>query len=348
MERLKPIINQRLKAYEFEQLQKTQLLKEREAIRQRYQQPKDDELDQFSFRISDIDHEKNLASIRDLQDPQASQIQSTSPIVVKTYDSFAYPISQYQSHYSTPTSQAISVLPALPPKPQLSSVLTPIRPNTNTPPPLPSKLSLEPSQKAEQSVHKFKSKCTTEGGAPLRTVFLPEGLRSKFLEVALPNTKKNLETCGMLCGKLQHNAFFITRLVIPHQESTSDTCNTTHEEMLFNYLDENDLFILGWIHTHPTQSCFLSSVDIHTQNSYQIMLPEAIAVVCAPKHEPAWGVFRLTDPHGIDIVKACPRTGFHPHTEPDLYRSAHSPGHILLRNDIPFSVEDLRLIDPTE
>lgn len=349
MERLKPIINQRLKAYEDEQLQKAQLLREREAIRKRYQQPTEDELDQNSSVISDTDHELNLASIRNLQDPQISRIHSTSSLSSKTNDSFAYPISLYQSHYSAPTSQVSSESPALPPKPQLSSVLTPYRPDVTSPPPLPSKVSLEPSSNTPtKPIQKFKSKNTTEGGAPLRTVFLPEGLRSKFLQIALPNTRQNLETCGMLCGKLQHNAFFITRLVIPHQESTSDTCNTTHEEMLFNYLDQNDLFILGWIHTHPTQSCFLSSVDIHTQNSYQIMLPEAIAVVCAPQHEPAWGVFRLTDPNGINIIKACPRTGFHPHNEADLYRSAYGPGHIMLRDDIPFSVEDLRLIEPTD
>jgi len=36
--------------------------------------------------------------------------------------------------------------------------------------------------------------------------------------------------------------------------------------------------------THPTQTAFLSSVDLHTHSSYQLMLPEAIAIVCAPKH----------------------------------------------------------------
>lgn len=35
--------------------------------------------------------------------------------------------------------------------------------------------------------------------------------------------------------------------------------------------------------THPTQTAFLSSVDLHTHCSYQMMLPEAIAIVCSPK-----------------------------------------------------------------
>lgn len=30
------------------------------------------------------------------------------------------------------------------------------------------------------------------------------------------------------------------------------------------------LYPLGWIHTHPTQTCFLSSVDIHTHCGFQV------------------------------------------------------------------------------
>ena len=41
--------------------------------------------------------------------------------------------------------------------------------------------------------------------------------------------------------------------------------------------------VVGWIHTHPTQSAFLSSVDLHMQYSYQQMLPEALAIVCSVK-----------------------------------------------------------------
>ncbi|CAN0515532.1 unnamed protein product, partial [Ectocarpus sp. 8 AP-2014] len=44
----------------------------------------------------------------------------------------------------------------------------------------------------------------------------------------------------------------------------------------------NKLITLGWIHTHPKQDCFMSSVDLHTHCGYQLMLPEAVAVVYAP------------------------------------------------------------------
>lgn len=358
MERIKPIIDQRVAAYENEERARLIRLKQKEEQRKRYQQPH--ELPSKHFGISDQDHNNNLQSIKLLQD-QPSNTQAISsqdlprpPVSNHQVPEYTYPSLQYTSSYRKdgltpanvhPPSLPIKGAPPLPSKPNIiSDVLTPFNVQKPLSPQAPpSQLHTSPAKTQE-----FPSKNTTEGGTPLRTVFLPEGLRSKFLSIALPNTNKNLETCGMLCGKLQHNAFFITHLAIPHQISTSDTCSTTHEELLFNYLDENDLFILGWIHTHPTQSCFLSSVDLHTQNSYQIMLPESIAVVCAPRHEPAWGVFRLTDPSGVNIIKHCHRTGFHPHPEPDLYKSAHNPGHIMIRSDIPFSIEDLRLIEPED
>jgi STAM-binding protein len=102
-------------------------------------------------------------------------------------------------------------------------------------------------------------------------------------------------------------------LIIPKQTGTPDTCTTENEEDLFDIQDKHDLLTFGWIHvsfifikdtqqskrffniylsfffcnqTHPTQSCFLSSVDLHTHCSYQLMLPEAIAIVCAPSQRP--------------------------------------------------------------
>ncbi|KAH6576258.1 hypothetical protein BASA62_001513 [Batrachochytrium salamandrivorans] len=178
----------------------------------------------------------------------------------------------------------------------------------------------------------------------LRKVYLPRTLMAAFLERAKPNTKKNLETCGILCGKLRHNEFTITTLVIPKQTATSDTCSTTNEEELFEFQDTHDLLTLGWIHTHPSQSCFLSSVDLHTHCSYQLMLPEAIAIVMAPSKTPSQGIFRLTDPPGIDVVSACrdPQM-FHLHEgyEGQLYEDT-GRDHVHLVEDAKFNIVDMR------
>ena len=138
------------------------------------------------------------------------------------------------------------------------------------------------SQELEPSDITFKPSAYLENGTPLRTIFLPLNLRHKFLSLALSNTRANLETCGILCGTLISNALFVSKLVIPEQESTSDTCETVNESGLFDYVDGEDLMVLGWIHTHPTQTCFMSSRDLHTHCGYQVMMPESIAIVCAP------------------------------------------------------------------
>ncbi|PKU68440.1 AMSH-like ubiquitin thioesterase 3 [Dendrobium catenatum] len=98
---------------------------------------------------------------------------------------------------------------------------------------------------------------------------VPVQMLECFLKLAVGNTTKNLETCGVLAGLLKNSTFVVTTLIIPKQESTSDSCQTTDEEEIFNVQDERSLFPLGWIHTHPTQTCFMSSIDLHTHYSYQ-------------------------------------------------------------------------------
>jgi STAM-binding protein len=156
-------------------------------------------------------------------------------------------------------------------------------------PPTPPRAALPaiPPKEKEPILKDFSTPAQLEDGTPLRTMFLPGALRQNFLQIARSNTRNNLETCGILCGTLIRNALFVTRLVIPEQESTSDTCQTKDEEGLFEYCSTEDLMVLGWIHTHPTQTCFMSSVDLHTHAGYQLMLPESIAIVCAPSQTPA-------------------------------------------------------------
>ncbi|CEL07397.1 Putative SMAD6 interacting protein AMSH [Aspergillus calidoustus] len=243
--------------------------------------------------------------------------------------------------------------PILPPKESYGSL--------DGPPPRPDKLSAEslselapavpakvtPDERRkglDPSSFTFKPSAYLENGTPLRTVFLPPHLRTHFLSLAASNTRKNLETCGVLCGTLISNALFISRLLIPEQVSTSDTCETVNESAIFDYCDSEDLMVLGWIHTHPTQTCFMSSRDLHTHCGYQVMLPESIAIVCAPSQTPDWGVFRLTDPPGLKSVLSCTQTGlFHPHAETNLYTDALRPGHVFEANGLEFETIDQRV-----
>ncbi|KAJ5119769.1 hypothetical protein N7448_010438 [Penicillium atrosanguineum] len=322
----------------------------------------------LSQRIQDI--RLNIEHKQPAQQPTARQLPSGVASVTSAYKYPTVPRSKALEPNVSPGQIAIwdknaerQPPPVLPPKehiaPSRASFINgsealdlPPRPSKVSPgPPPPEKL--RPSEDTtstrsdlDPSSYTFKPSAYLENGTPLRSVFLPANLRSRFLSLAGPNTRRNLETCGILCGTLVSNALFISRLVIPEQISTSDTCETTNESALFDYCDSEDLIMLGWIHTHPTQTCFMSSRDLHTHSGYQVMLPESIAIVCAPSKDPDWGVFRLTDPPGLKTVLNCTQTGlFHPHAEQNIYTGALRPGHVYEADGLECETVDLRPSD---
>ncbi|XP_039947584.1 STAM-binding protein [Bactrocera tryoni] len=198
-------------------------------------------------------------------------------------------------------------------------------------------ISKPPSFDRNQKPHYERSDSLLAGS--LRTVIIPENTMDVFLQLAQSNTLKNIETCGILAGHLSQNRLFITHIIIPKQQGTPDSCNTMNEEEIFDVQDQQNLITLGWIHTHPSQTAFLSSVDLHTHCSYQMMMPEAIAIVCAPKYQTT-GFFILTPDYGLDYIAQCRQTGFHPHpNEPRLYMESQ---HIQLDAQRKIQVVDLR------
>ncbi|KAM0265578.1 hypothetical protein ACHAQJ_000010 [Trichoderma viride] len=259
---------------------------------------------------------------------------------------FDVPHTRHEDRFDIPE---LSVPPQVPRKASLNDYqplyATP-RPliDMNQPqPPLPPKESVEVPQPKKERLA-FKPGGYLENGDPIRSIFLPGNLRSKFLEVASKNTAAGLETCGVLCGTPINNALFVRCLLIPDQKSTPDTCETENESALFDYCMGEDLLMLGWIHTHPTQTCFMSSRDLHTHAGYQVMMPESIAIVCAPRYN-EHGIFRLTHPPGLDHVLNCSRTEtFHQHSIDNLYREADHPhGHVYESDKMPLQVVDLRM-----
>lgn len=211
------------------------------------------------------------------------------------------------------------------------------------------------------SVDRTLKPSTSYNDGGLRTVVVPKDTMYRFLMLVSGNTAKNIETCGILAGRLAQNQFLITHVIIPKQKGTPDSCNTMHEEELFDVQDQHNLITLGWIHvscvlfylpltscnfaysftqTHPSQTAFLSSVDLHTHCSYQLMLPEALAIVCAPKYQTN-GFFCLTPSYGLEYIASCRLEGFHPHpADPALFMEA---GHYCLDESRAIEVVDLRI-----
>ncbi|CAK7332683.1 unnamed protein product [Dovyalis caffra] len=190
-----------------------------------------------------------------------------------------------------------------------------------------------------------KSTCNQPSASNVfQDVHISARLMEEFLELARENTEKDLETCGVLGAFLEKGIYYVTTLIIPKQESTSTTCEAIKEEEFFAIQNERSLFPVGWIHTHPSQSCFMSSIDLHTHYSYQAMVPEAFAIVMAPTDvSRSYGIFRLSDPGGMRVLKECEETGFHSHGEPadgsPIYEHC---SNVYTNTNLRFEIFDLR------
>ncbi|KAG8770067.1 hypothetical protein FRC12_004539 [Ceratobasidium sp. 428] len=228
-----------------------------------------------------------------------------------------------------PSNYATRPPPAVPAK-DYTRAPPPIPPPDAVIPPLPSTANSPSQQPDEQEEGK------------LRQVLLPEEVIQKFMSIAKPNTLQNRETCGLLLGKKRGPGFAVTTLLIPRQRATSDTCEMTDEVLIMEFQETRGLITLGWIHTHPTQSCFMSSLDLHTHSGYQASLREAFAIVCAPSQSPNVGIFRLTDPPGLQtILKCTAKESFHPHSAANIYTDADQ-GHVKMMKKLDLSIVDLR------
>ena len=117
---------------------------------------------------------------------------------------------------STPSVPPKVVAEPIPPKVPDSISPPTITPQAVTPPIVsPPTPAPTPPLNQHTSSRQFAIGCTNphvvlfywqlaylENGQDLRSVFIPSTLRERFLEIAEPNTQRNLETCGILCGVL--------------------------------------------------------------------------------------------------------------------------------------------------
>ncbi|XP_057528770.1 AMSH-like ubiquitin thioesterase 2 isoform X3 [Amaranthus tricolor] len=157
----------------------------------------------------------------------------------------------------------------------------------------------------------------------LKNIHISAQLMEDFLQLACNNTEKDLETCGVLGASLKEETFYATTLIIPKQESTSSSCQALKEEEIFNIQNDRSLLPVGWIH---------------------VMVPEAIAIVVAPTDKTRnYGIFRLTDPSGMNVLKECEEKGFHPHRDPNDGRPLYEQcSHVYINPNLRFEIFDLR------
>ena len=77
---------------------------------------------------------------------------------------------------------------------------------------------------------------------------VPSIVMSKFTSIAKSNTLINVETCGLLAGKLVGNKYKVTHLLVPKQsKNTSDSCESESDIEVNMYQTKHRLLPLGWV-----------------------------------------------------------------------------------------------------
>jgi len=230
-------------------------------------------------------------------------------------------------YYNPEKYSSLPSAPAPPPPPPLTSSPVPEIDRASKP---------AATQSQAPEFDRTVKPAASSGG--LRRVVMPGDLTDKFLSIARTNSGKGLETLGTLGGSLSNNRLVVSHLLIPKQVGKSDSCTMEGLEDVWDTHDKENIIFMGWIHTHPAYSVFLSSVDMHNQYEWQHMLPEAVATVCSIKDNEV-GHLRLSESGMLDIGD-CPLTNFHPHRQqPPLWEVAQ---HVVTDSNLRVTVRDLR------
>lgn len=108
----------------------------------------------------------------------------------------------------------------------------------------------------------------------LRQIIVPENTMTKFLALANKNTANNVETCGILAGRLAYNRLNISHVIVPKQQGTADSCTTMNEEDIFEIQDQHNLITLGWIHVSllNVSTCCLMMVKVKKKHNFIFIL----------------------------------------------------------------------------
>ena len=84
----------------------------------------------------------------------------------------------------------------------------------------------------------------------LKTVSFPRECLNRFISIALLNTARDQETCGLLLGKDKGGRYVVTTLLIPKQHATRGTCTIDDEELVMQFTEKRSLITLGWVRLH--------------------------------------------------------------------------------------------------
>lgn len=124
-------------------------------------------------------------------------------------------------------------------------------------------------------------------------VYLHYEPAKEIVNHAMKNIKNRLEVMGYLIGDVfkTHNEGLIievTKVLTSDLDATSTTVKFAKEGLakVIEMLDDQEkgYMLIGWYHSHPGYTCFLSSTDIRTQME-MFPMPYHLAIVIDPIYE---------------------------------------------------------------
>ena len=150
----------------------------------------------------------------------------------------------------------------------------------------------------------------------LLTITIPIGLFQSFKDKVRQNSAMELETCGVIMGRLmgeenENRTYVVCNIVVPEQIVSSDHTEVTQvgNESLINFMVANQCQSVGLYHTHPMYDTLPSSVDLHNQYSHHNMFKEYISVIQSVRDNNT-DIWQLSE-DGMDQMKTCQKTSFH-------------------------------------
>ena len=117
--------------------------------------------------------------------------------------------------------------------------------------------------------------------ADLGKIFISASSMGEMIEFDLSQPGK--ETAGLLIGEKVGKDLYVDEIRVGAQVGSSVHVEINEETLIAATIEvserEDGKAIMGWFHTHPGMSSFMSPTDVGTQRIYQAFFPEAIAIV---------------------------------------------------------------------
>lgn len=100
----------------------------------------------------------------------------------------------------------------------------------------------------------------------------------------------DLEIMGVMQGFPVGETMYVLDVVPLPEEGTETRIGTSDESIMYmkNHIDHCERvarpeYVVGWYHSHPGYGCWLSGIDVKTQQMKQMVEDPALAIVVDPK-----------------------------------------------------------------